>query len=69
MHKLQFLEGSLLLGFLGAEPLKPVNVKIAQLAEALESVSAEIRYMQTRDKRHRSSKSVSHLAIIFSLIT
>jgi hypothetical protein len=69
MHKLQFLEGSLLLHFLGAEHLKPVNVKIAQLAEALESVAAEIRYMQIRDKRHRSSKSVSHLAIIFSLIT
>lgn len=63
MHKLQFLEGSLLLGFLGAEHLKPVNVKIAQLAEALEAVSAEIRYMQNRDKRHRSSKSDTHLVI------
>jgi hypothetical protein len=50
--------------FLGlAENLKPVNVKIAQLAEALEAVSAEIRYMQNRDKRHRSSKSDTHLVI------
>jgi hypothetical protein len=46
-----------------AENLKPVNVKIAQLAEALEAVSAEIRYMQNRDKRHRSSKSVTYLFI------
>lgn len=64
MHKLQFLEGSLLLGFLGAEPLKPVNVKIAQLAEALESVSAEIRYMQTRDKRHRSTNESTQRRLV-----
>jgi len=35
------------------EHLKPVNVKVAKLAEALEAVSAEIRYLQTRDFRHR----------------
>jgi hypothetical protein len=44
------------IGFLVAEHLKPVDVKIAQLGEALESVSAEIRYLQTRDLRHRRSK-------------
>ncbi|KAG0561880.1 hypothetical protein KC19_9G100200 [Ceratodon purpureus] len=35
------------------EHLKPVDVKIAQLGELLEAVSAEIRYLQTRDLRHR----------------
>lgn len=44
------------IGFLVAEHLKPVDVKIAQLGEALESVSAEIRYLQNRDLRHRKSK-------------
>lgn len=46
----------LAIGFVVAEHLKPVDVKIAQLGEALESVSAEIRYLQSRDLRHRKSK-------------
>ncbi|CAK9192334.1 unnamed protein product [Sphagnum jensenii] len=46
------------------EHLKPVNVKIAQLAEALESVSAEIRYMQTRDKRHRSTNESTQRRLV-----
>ncbi|CAM6025463.1 unnamed protein product [Sphagnum balticum] len=46
------------------EHLKPVNVKIAQLAEALEAVSAEIRYMQNRDKRHRSTNESTQRRLI-----
>lgn len=40
----------------GAEHLKPVNVKIAQLREALEAVSAEQIYLRARDYRHRISE-------------
>lgn len=39
-----------------AEHLKPVNVKIAQLREALEAVSAEQIYLRARDYRHRMSE-------------
>jgi hypothetical protein len=41
-----------------AEHLKPVNVKIAQLREALAAVSAEQIYLKARDHRHRISKSL-----------
>lgn len=40
------------------EHLKPVNVKIAQLREALAAVSAEQIYLKARDLRHRISKSL-----------
>lgn len=40
----------------GAEHLKPVNVKIAKLREALEAVSAEQIYLRARDYRHRISE-------------
>ena len=35
------------------EHLDPVNVKIAELREALESVVAEQKYLKARDTRHR----------------
>ncbi|KAL6522682.1 hypothetical protein OROHE_016529 [Orobanche hederae] len=35
------------------EHLDPVNVKIAELREALESVTAEQKYLKARDTRHR----------------
>ncbi|CAN6462932.1 unnamed protein product [Victoria cruziana] len=35
------------------EHLDPVNVKIAELREALESVTAEQKYLKARDSRHR----------------
>lgn len=38
------------------EHLDPINVKIAELREALESVTAEQKYLKARDARHRYSK-------------
>ncbi|KAL0701879.1 hypothetical protein Bca4012_058001 [Brassica carinata] len=38
------------------EHLDPVNVKIAELREALESVVAEQKYLKARDTRHRHSE-------------
>ncbi|MBA0713959.1 hypothetical protein Golax_012957 [Gossypium laxum] len=38
------------------EHLDPINVKIAELREALESVTAEQKYLKARDTRHRHSK-------------
>ena len=40
------------------EHLDPVNVKIAELREALESVKAEQKYFKARDARHCHSKFV-----------
>ncbi|RVW55855.1 Transmembrane emp24 domain-containing protein p24beta3 [Vitis vinifera] len=37
------------------EHLDPINVKIAELREALESVTAEQKYLKARDTRHRHS--------------
>lgn len=39
-----------------SEHLDPINVKIAELREALESVVAEQKYLKARDSRHRHSK-------------
>nr|GMD80915.1 transmembrane emp24 domain-containing protein p24beta3 [Ipomoea batatas] len=41
------------------EHLDPINVKIAELREALESVTAEQKYLKARDARHRHSKSLN----------
>uniref|UniRef100_A0A5B7BLI7 GOLD domain-containing protein n=1 Tax=Davidia involucrata TaxID=16924 RepID=A0A5B7BLI7_DAVIN len=41
------------------EHLDPMNVKIAELREALESVTAEQKYLKARDTRHRHSKLFS----------
>lgn len=38
------------------EHLDPINVKIAQLRESLESVTSEQKYLKARDARHRHSK-------------
>ncbi|CAI9117411.1 OLC1v1018803C1 [Oldenlandia corymbosa var. corymbosa] len=39
------------------EHLDPINVKIAELREALESVTTEQKYLKARDARHRHSKA------------
>lgn len=39
-----------------AEHLNPINIKIAELREALESVTSEQKYLKARDARHRHSK-------------
>ncbi|TXG72131.1 hypothetical protein EZV62_000710 [Acer yangbiense] len=39
------------------EHLDPINVKIAELREALESVTAEQKYLKARDVRHRHNSS------------
>ena len=44
------------------EHLDPINVKIAELREALESVTAEQKYLKARDTRHRHSKPFSFLS-------
>jgi hypothetical protein len=50
------------------EHLKPVDVKIAQLGGLLESVSAEIRYLQTRDLRHRrTNESTQRRLLAFTI--
>ena len=41
-----------------AEHLDPINVKIAELKEALESVTAEQKYLKAREARHRHSKLI-----------
>jgi hypothetical protein len=51
------------------EHLKPVDVKIAQLGEALESVSAEIRYLQNRDLRHRRTNESTQRRLIFYTVS
>ncbi|KAF0914654.1 hypothetical protein E2562_031118 [Oryza meyeriana var. granulata] len=38
------------------EHLDPINVKIAELKEALESVTAEQKYLKAREARHRHNK-------------
>ena len=36
--------------------MDPLNIKIAELREALESITAEQKYLKARDERHRYSK-------------
>ncbi|CAJ2630152.1 unnamed protein product [Trifolium pratense] len=51
------------------EHLDPINVKIAELREALESVTAEQKYLRARDARHRHKylllAAVSALQVIY----
>ncbi|CAH1449667.1 unnamed protein product [Lactuca virosa] len=47
------------------EHLDPVNVKIAELREALESVTAEQKYLKARDARHRHTNESTHKRVIF----
>ncbi|XP_020106360.1 transmembrane emp24 domain-containing protein p24beta3-like [Ananas comosus] len=47
------------------EHLDPINVKIAQLREALESVTAEQKYLKAREARHRHTNESTRRRLIF----
>ncbi|KAG5597678.1 hypothetical protein H5410_038910 [Solanum commersonii] len=47
------------------EHLDPVNVKIAELREALESITAEPHYLKARDSRHRRTNQSTRDRVIF----
>ncbi|KAL2463765.1 Transmembrane emp24 domain-containing protein p24beta3 [Forsythia ovata] len=47
------------------EHLDPINIKIAELREALESVTAEQKYMKARDSRHRNTNESTRRRVIF----
>ncbi|KAH0468097.1 hypothetical protein IEQ34_003130 [Dendrobium chrysotoxum] len=46
------------------EHLNPVNVKIAELREALESVTAEQKYLKAREARHRRTNESTRRRLI-----
>ncbi|XP_057844472.2 transmembrane emp24 domain-containing protein p24beta3 [Cryptomeria japonica] len=46
------------------EHLDPINVRIAELREALDSVSAEQRYLRARDARHRRTNESTRKRLI-----
>ncbi|KAA8548688.1 hypothetical protein F0562_000372 [Nyssa sinensis] len=50
------------------EHLDPINVKIAELREALESVTAEQKYLKARDTRHRHTNESTQKRVIFYTI-
>lgn len=50
------------------EHLDPINVRIAELREALESVSSEQKYLKARDARHRHTNESTHKRVIFYTI-
>jgi len=54
--------------FLGSEHLDPINVKIAELREALESIIIEQKYLKARDTRHRHSELILDYDFFFVLI-
>ncbi|KAG5560217.1 hypothetical protein RHGRI_003490 [Rhododendron griersonianum] len=47
------------------EHLDPINVKIAELREALESVTAEQQYLKARDARHRRTNDSTRKRVVF----
>ncbi|KAG2722243.1 hypothetical protein I3843_02G104400 [Carya illinoinensis] len=47
------------------EHLNPINVKIAELREALESVTAEQKYLKSRDARHRRTNESTRKRVLF----
>ncbi|GMY27310.1 transmembrane emp24 domain-containing protein p24beta3-like isoform X1 [Fagus crenata] len=47
------------------EHLDPINVKIAELRESLESVTAEQKYLKARDARHRRTNESTRKRVIF----
>ncbi|KAK9281878.1 hypothetical protein L1049_004785 [Liquidambar formosana] len=51
------------------EHLDPINVKIAELKEALESVTAEQKYLKARDARHRYTNESTRKRVIFYTLT
>ncbi|KAA8527647.1 hypothetical protein F0562_034958 [Nyssa sinensis] len=50
------------------EHLDPINVKIAELREALESVTAEQKYLKARDTRHRHTNESTRKRVILYTI-
>ncbi|WCJ23866.1 Transmembrane emp24 domain-containing protein p24beta3 [Euphorbia peplus] len=46
------------------EHLNPINVKIAELREALESVIAEQKYLKARDVRHRRTNESTRKRVV-----
>ncbi|KAL8162709.1 hypothetical protein V2J09_014198 [Rumex salicifolius] len=51
------------------EHLDPINVKIAQLREALESVTGEQKYLKARDARHRhTNESTRKRLIVYTVL-
>ncbi|XP_047317502.1 transmembrane emp24 domain-containing protein p24beta3-like [Impatiens glandulifera] len=46
------------------EHLDPINVKIAELREALESVRAEQKYLSARDTRHRHTNESTRKRVL-----
>ncbi|KAL5542043.1 hypothetical protein UlMin_009753 [Ulmus minor] len=50
------------------EHLNPINVKIAELREALESVTAEQKYLKARDARHRRTNESTRKRVVFYTI-
>ncbi|KAF7112869.1 hypothetical protein RHSIM_Rhsim02G0029800 [Rhododendron simsii] len=50
------------------EHLDPINVKIAELREALESVTAEQQYLKARDARHRRTNDSTRKRVVFYTI-
>ncbi|XP_054804138.1 transmembrane emp24 domain-containing protein p24beta3-like [Prosopis cineraria] len=51
------------------EHLDPVQVKIAELREALESIIAEQRYLKAREARHRHTNESTRRRVVFYTIT
>ncbi|KAJ0974073.1 hypothetical protein J5N97_016038 [Dioscorea zingiberensis] len=47
------------------EHLNPINVKIAELREALESVTSEQKYLKAREARHRHTNESTRRRLIF----
>ncbi|KAL3749013.1 hypothetical protein ACJRO7_010149 [Eucalyptus globulus] len=47
------------------EHLDPINVKIAELREALESVTLEQKYLKARDSRHRHTNESTRKRVIY----
>ncbi|KAB1218110.1 Transmembrane emp24 domain-containing protein p24beta3 [Morella rubra] len=47
------------------EHLNPINVKIAELREALESVTAEQKFLKARDARHRRTNESTRKRVVF----
>ncbi|KAE9445807.1 hypothetical protein C3L33_22299, partial [Rhododendron williamsianum] len=47
------------------EHLDPINVKIAELREALEAVTAEQKFLKARDTRHRRTNESTRKRVIF----
>ncbi|RDX78906.1 Transmembrane emp24 domain-containing protein p24beta3, partial [Mucuna pruriens] len=51
------------------EHLDPVNVKIAELREALESIITEQKYLKARDARHRHTNESTRKRVVFYTIS